>query len=75
MNESPRAPLFSTANRRAGTLVVECERCNGRVRVNYMEFVRLHAPLWAWAPWRLHSRWMNCPACGHRTWLATHWFD
>ena len=75
MTESPRAAFFSAAQRRPGTLVLECERCRGRTRVSYVEFVRYHLPLWAWKPWQHHSRWMQCPACHRRAWVAVRWFD
>ena len=75
MSESPRAAFFSAAQRRPGTVVLECERCKGRTRVSYVEFVRYHLPLWGWMPWRHHSRWMQCPSCHRRAWVAVHWFD
>lgn len=65
--------LFSSAVRRPGTLVVECSRCHGRTRVSYGAFVRAHLPLWLWVPGRRFSRWLTCPACGRRAWLAAHW--
>lgn len=65
--------LYSTAVRRTGTLVLECSSCHGRSRVTYAEFARRHLPVWLWTPWRHYSRFMTCPACGHRTWLAASW--
>lgn len=67
--------LFSSAVRRPGTLVVDCARCHGRTRVTYAEFAQRHLPYWAWTPWRRYSRYMMCPACGQRAWLAAHWFE
>ena len=67
--------LFSTAQRKPGTLVLDCSRCHGRTRIGYAEFARRNFPVWAWIPWRHHSRLMTCPACDHRTWLAARWFE
>jgi len=55
--------------------VVDCSRCHGRSRVTYAEFAQRHLPYWAWTPWRRHSRYLVCPACGKRAWLAAHWFE
>jgi hypothetical protein len=70
-----KAALFSAASRRPGTLVVECSRCNGRTRVSYLEFGRRHLPYWVWTPWRRHSRYVTCPACGERSWVSARWFE
>ena len=70
-----KAALYSTATRRAGTVVLDCSRCKGRTRVGYPEFVRRHFPAWLWFPWREHSRLMVCPACGNRTWVAARWLE
>ena len=76
---APRADgkgaLFSAAVRTPGTLVVECATCRGRTRISYTELVKRCVPLTAWLPWRTHSRLLRCPACEHRTWVATRWFD
>jgi hypothetical protein len=70
-----KAALFSAASRKPGTLVVECSRCNGRTRVSYLEFGRRHLPYWVWTPWRRHSRYVTCPACGERSWVSARWFE
>ena len=70
-----KAALYSAANRRPATLVVECSSCHGRSRVSYVDFAMRQLPVTLWLPWRHHSRFMTCPACGRRTWLAAHWFD
>jgi hypothetical protein len=67
--------LFSTSVRQPGTLVLECSGCRGRTRVGYPEFVRRQLPVTLWMPWRRHSRWMSCPACGERTWVAARWLE
>jgi hypothetical protein len=68
-----KTSLYSTAERKAGTLVVECSSCHGRSRVNYVEFAIRQLPIALWIPWRHYSRFMTCPACGHRRWLAARW--
>lgn len=70
-----KAALYSTAVRRPGTLVLECSACHGLSRVSYVEFARRHLPVWLWLPWRRHSRFMACPACGRRAWLAARWLE
>ncbi len=67
--------LFSSAVRKKGTLVVECSRCHGRTRLSYAEFGKRHLPFWAWTPWRKYSRYVSCPACGQRAWVAARWFE
>ena len=70
-----RAALFSTAQRRPGTLVVECQECRTRSRVGYLDLARRSLPVTVWMPWRRYSRLARCPVCEKRTWLAAHWFD
>jgi hypothetical protein len=65
--------VFSARQRRPGTVVLECSACQARTRVGWLEFLRRHFPVWLWLPWRRHSRWMSCPACDRRTWLAVSW--
>jgi hypothetical protein len=71
------ARLFSPAEKRSGTLVVDCSRCGRRTRITYAEFVVLHVPVWLWipAPTRTHRHWLRCPACRHFTWLGAHWLE
>ena len=75
MIEDGKRALFSAAQRRPGTLVVECERCHGRTRVSYAELGRRMLPLSFWAPWRRHSRYLRCPSCDQRAWVATRWLE
>ncbi len=74
---TPRAPgkeaLYSTAQRQAGTVVLECSSCGARTRVLYTEFARRHLPFWLWIPGKRHSRLMRCPACEERTWVGARW--
>jgi hypothetical protein len=70
-----KSALYSTATRRVGTVVLDCARCKGRTRVSYPEFARRHLPAWLWLPWREHSRFMVCPACGNRAWVAARWLE
>lgn len=74
-NPDGKGALFSAAVRTPGTLVVECAACRGRTRISYTEFAKRCLPMTAWLPWRTHSRWLRCPACERRSWLATRWFD
>lgn len=68
--------LFSASEgeRRPGTVVVECSACGARTRLGWGEFAWRHLPLWLWVPWLRYSRFMSCPACDRRTWLAVNWF-
>jgi|APFre7841882630_1041343.scaffolds.fasta_scaffold148885_2 hypothetical protein len=66
--------LYSTAERTGGTVVLECSACHSRSRVSYLDFAIRQLPVSFWTPWRHFSRFMTCPACGHRTWLAARWF-
>lgn len=75
MPDLGKRALFSTAVRRPGTLVVECEKCRGRTRLSYVELARRCIPVTAWLPWRRHSRLVRCPACEQRTWVAPRWFE
>jgi hypothetical protein len=64
----------SEGERRLGTVVVECSTCGARTRLGWGEFTRRHLPLWLWIPWTKYSRFIACPACDRRTWLAVNWF-
>jgi hypothetical protein len=63
--------------RRPGTVLVECSRCDGRTRINYLDFVLLNLPVGVWLPLPglQYNRRMTCPACGQWTWLHAKWFD
>ena len=68
-----RAPEQRRAEqRKAGPLdvVVHCSSCDRRTTLSASEFLLQHFPLWAWLPWRKHSRLMRCPACGQFAWHA-----
>ncbi len=65
--------LFSTSVRRPGTVVLECSECSGRARLSYVELVQQLLPVTIWIPLRSHTRWMRCPACHERTWVAVRW--
>jgi hypothetical protein len=69
--------LFSQAEARPGTLVVDCSGCDRRTRVTFAEFAVLHLPLWLWAPipGRSHRHWLRCPACRRFTWLQARWLE
>jgi hypothetical protein len=65
--------LFSASEAKPGTVTVDCESCGARSRVGYVELAQRHLPVWLWAPWRRHSRYLSCPACGRRSWMQVHW--
>ena len=70
-----RAALFSTAPRRAGTVVVECSGCRSRSRASVVDLaVRLLSGS-AWLPFRDHQHWMRCPSCGERRWCRVGWTE
>ncbi len=56
-----------------GTLTLQCSSCRVRSRVDLVEFVVLHLPLWLWRPGRGYTRFMSCPACRRRTWVSASW--
>jgi hypothetical protein len=71
--------LFSDApgtraaeQRKAGPfdVVVHCASCDAQTMLSAPEFILQHFPVWAWLPWRKHSRLMRCPACGRFAWHA-----
>lgn len=70
-----KGALFSTSQRRPGTVVVQCERCHGRSRIDYLDLVRRSFPLGLWAPWRRHARYLRCPACEERSWVKVSWLS
>jgi hypothetical protein len=61
--------LFSSPEPLPGPIALDCSSCGAHSQVSYLEFVRLHLPLWLWIPGRRFSRLMNCPACERRTWM------
>jgi hypothetical protein len=65
--------LFSTPERQPGAITLECSSCRTRSHVSYVEFVRLHLPVWLWLPGRHFSRLMSCPACERRAWVRVTW--
>jgi hypothetical protein len=69
--------LFSQAEARPGTLIVDCSGCRRRTRVTYAEFAALHFPAWLWipSPLRTHRHWLRCPACHRFTWLRARWLE
>jgi hypothetical protein len=75
----PRAPipgrrsLFSTAAPLSGPITLDCSACHARSPVSYLEFARLHFPIWLWIPGRRYSRLLTCPACERRTWAHVTW--
>jgi hypothetical protein len=56
-----------------GSVTLLCSSCRVRTRVDLVEFVVLHVPLWFWRPGRGYTRFMSCPACRRRTWISASW--
>ena len=69
--------LFSQAEPRTATVVVDCAGCGRRTRVTYAEFAALHLPVWLWipVPGRTHRHWLRCPACHRFAWLRARWLE
>jgi len=70
-----REALFSAGHKTPGTVLVECESCRRRTRLDYLELARAHLPVWLWLPWRRHSHLIVCPACRRRGWMRVDWFS
>ncbi len=70
---SGRDALFSTGERRTGTVIVDCSECGVRSRVSLADLgVRL-VTISAFVPGRKHPHWMRCPSCEHRRWCRIGW--
>ena len=65
--------IFSTPAPLAGAITLDCSSCGARSHVSYLEFARLHFPLWLWIPGRRFSRLLSCPACARRAWVRVTW--
>ena len=65
--------LFSTPAPLSGAITLDCSSCHARSHVSYVEFVRLHFPVWLWLPGRRFSRLLSCPVCERRTWVRVTW--
>ena len=65
--------LFSTPDPQPGAITLDCSSCHARSHVSYLEFVRLHLPVWLWLPGRRFSRLISCPACERRAWVRVTW--
>lgn len=63
--DSPYGPL--------GPIELSCSSCGERSEVALVDYLVLHLPLWLWRPGRGYTRFMNCPACGRRTWVSASW--
>jgi hypothetical protein len=51
-------------------VTVHCSSCDARTTLSAPAFLLQHFPVWAWIPWRKHSRLMRCPACSRLSWVA-----
>jgi hypothetical protein len=72
-NEGKTA-LFSTAPKRAGTVLVECGGCKARTRMSVVD-LGLSLVGSVWLPLRRKSHWMRCPSCQRREWCHIGWTD
>lgn len=70
-----RAALFSSAPRRAGTVVVECSGCRTRTRTGAADLTLRLLSGSLWFPFARHQHWMRCPACGERRWCRIGWTE
>jgi len=74
-----KAALYEAANYRSasqptvGKVGYECSQCSGAGVVGYGDAVRRILRFTLWFPGKQHSRWMECPSCGQRTWLQLRW--
>ena len=67
--------LYSTGPRRAGTVVVTCDACQARSRVNLTDLGLRWLTGTVWIPGKRQGHWMRCPACHKRTWCSVAWND
>ena len=67
--------LYSTGPRRAGTVVVTCDACQARSRVNLTDLGLRWLTGTVWIPGKREGHWMRCPACHKRTWCSVAWND
>jgi hypothetical protein len=56
-----------------GSLTLQCSSCRVLSRVDLIEYIVLHLPIWLWRPGRGYTRFMTCPACRRRTWVSATW--
>lgn len=62
----PGAGMFAS-------VTLDCSSCRTRSRVDLVEFIALHLPVWFWRPGRGYTRYMACPSCRRRTWISASW--
>lgn len=67
--------LYSTGPRQTGTVVVACNGCEARTRINLSELGLRWLGGTVWIPGRRNGHWMRCPSCGKRTWCSIGWQD
>jgi len=56
-----------------GSLNLQCSTCRVSSRVDLVEYIVLHLPVWLWRPGRGYANFMTCPACRRRTWVSASW--
>lgn len=62
--------LFSTGERRPGTVVVTCSACTARTRTSLVDIGLRILNLSAWIPGRRYGHRLRCPACHELTWCS-----
>lgn len=65
--------LYSTGQRRPGTVVIDCSNCSTRTRVSVVDAAVRIVSVSAWIPGKRFSRWMQCPSCQRRSWVRVRW--
>ena len=71
-----RAALFSTPQRRPGTVIVECSACQARSRTSLADLGVRFATFGLFLPTRRHHPYLlRCPACGQRRWCRVGWSE
>lgn len=65
--------LYSTGARQSGTVVVTCDSCEARSRINISELGLRWLTGTVWIPGKHSGHWMRCPSCAKRTWCSIGW--
>lgn len=70
-----RTALFSTGPRIAGTVMVECSRCESRTRVGLGSLAVRLASFSLYLPLvkRSHPHRIKCPGCHETSWCRIRW--
>ncbi len=52
---------------------LECASCHKVSKVDLVNYLALHLPMFIWHPGRGFTRFMRCPACRQHTWVSASW--